>query len=84
MNYQCFDTFLFHSFIHCICAHFSLLSLSLYACRDMVSRLQPQASSMEDVSNGKIYQNLMSISAKQNFNSDYHYMLFDWFLNFSL
>ena len=44
---------------------------------------QPDVSSMEAGSNGKPYQNL-SISAKQNFNSDYHYMLFDWFLNFSL
>ena len=44
---------------------------------------QPDVSSMEAGSNGKPYQNL-SISAKQNFNSDYHYMLFDWFLNLDL
>ena len=50
----------------------------------MISRFQPHASSMEAGSNGKPYQNLMSISAKQNFNSNYHYMLFDSFLNFSL
>ena len=55
---------------------FSLLS--------MISRFQPHASSMEAGSNGKPYQNLMSISAKQNFSSNYHYMLFDWFLNLSL
>ena len=48
----------------------------------MISRLQPHASLMEAGSNGKPYQNLMSISAKQNFDSDSHYILSDWFFEF--
>jgi hypothetical protein len=44
----------------------------------MVSGLQPQASSIESEGNGKPYQNLMNISAKQNLIAIYHYMLFDW------
>ena len=54
------------------------------ACKGMVSGLQPQASSIEFWGNEKPYQNLMNISAKQNLIVIYHYMLFDWFLNFSL
>ena len=69
-------TTLNHFFIHCIYAQFSLLS--------MISRLQPHPSSVEAGSNGKPHHNLMRIGAKQNFSSDYHYILFDWFLNFSL
>ena len=45
----------------------------------MISRLQPHASSMEAGSIRKPYQNLISISGKQNFNSEYHYMVFDGF-----
>ena len=60
-----------HFFIHCIYAQFSLLS--------MISRLQPHASSMEAGSIRKPHQNLMSISGKQNFDSEYHYMVFDCF-----
>ena len=33
---------------------------------------------MEAGSNEKPYQNFMSISAKQYFDSNYHYMLFDY------
>jgi hypothetical protein len=54
------------------------------ACKGMVSGLQPQASSIEFWGNEKPYQNLMNISAKQNLIVIYHYVLFDWFLNFSL
>ena len=42
----------------------------------MISRLQPHASSVEAGSNGKPHHNLMRISAKQNFSSDYHYLIF--------
>ena len=45
----------------------------------MISRLQPHASSMEAGSIRKPYQNLISISGKQNFNSEYHYLVFDGF-----
>ena len=60
--------------------------MSLYLDRDacMVSELQPQAYSIESGRNGKPYQNLMNISSKQNLIAIYHYVLFDWFLNFSL
>ena len=78
----------FHLFLIHLDTIFTTFSLSLDldrdACRGMVSGLQPQASSIESGGNRKPCQNLINISAKQNLIAIYHYMLFDWFLNFSL
>jgi hypothetical protein len=87
MNLQFHET-IFFIFIIYLCTIFTAFSPSLDldrdACRGMVSGLQPQASSIESGGNGKPYQNLLNISAKNKLIAIYHYMLFDWFLNFSL